>query len=566
MLFDVRLLAFDPTAAGDPADALVRVFGLDHNAARELLRRLPHVVKRGVSEEGAQKLVRALDRIGAQTEIVVSVKGPRTPTGTHATQGAPSRANDTARLGALPAPSPAARALIDAHAQREQALSRGHATGAHATQGARLRGSNVPQHSGRLEPESAKTIADDDSLEADIQTRPSVVEERPTLVSMPRGTSPVRASLAHVHAHAHVPTPAPVVNPTARGAVPQPARMSLPEPLPFAPIVQAQPATARMSLPQPVLDPAAALVGLPVSLPEPMVPANFQQRPVAAPAPAPVSAQPSSVGARSAANVPVVKHRAGLPVFAIHGPSVEASACVMPGTKGAKVVAWFIAVFLSILLSVLSLGILTVVSLVLLFVAGLARRRTLAAIRASALPVGQSQLPELYACVKQFALRLGLARAPRMYVVKGASRGLSALREGKELVLLIDEDTLLRFADGPKPEALSFLIAHEIARHALGYTGFTRTLLARVSPRLACLDLVSADSAATALVTDHAIVKHALLSLLGVARLQPHLDLDELDRVATSITREPAFWPTRFGADDGFVLSRLYHLQRGYVV
>jgi len=581
MLFDVRLLAFDQNATGDPVDALVRVFGLDHGAARELMRRLPHVVKRGVSEEGANKLVRALDRIGARTEIVVSTRGPRTPTGTHATGAV--RANDTGRLGALPAPSPAARAMIEASAQREPTGAsaqreptgasaqreptgaRATATGSHAHPHARA--AHATQHSGRLDPEDAKTMADDDSLEADIETRPSMVEERPTLVTMPRAApSPVRASLAHVHANAHVPAPVPpqVAAPIMRGAMAHAPRRSLHEPQLFGAQSQAASAVPLPSPSQSTPGVASVFLGMPVALAEPPAAANMQHR--AAPSPAALGAQLGPAGARSAATLPVVQQRVALPTLSIHGPSVEASACVMPGTKGAVVVAWVIAVLLSVLLTVLSLGILTVVALVFLFVAGLSRRRTLAAIRASALPVGQSQLPELYACVKQFALRLGLTRAPRMYVVKAQAQGLTALREGNELVLLIDEGTLLRFVEGPKPEALSFLIAHEVARHALGYTGFTRLLLARVSPRLACLDLVSADSAATALVSDHTIVKHALLSLLGVSRLQALLDLDELDRVATSITREPAFWPTRFGADDGFVLSRLYHLQRGYVV
>ncbi len=573
MLFDVRLLAFDATADVDPVDALVRVFGLDHRAARELLRRLPHVVKRGVTEEGAQKLVRALDRIGAHTEVVVSASGPREPK----PEPLPApNANLAGRLGALPAPSPAASAMIDARAVREQAVMRAqaHAVRVSQSQPAPQRGRSsqlaYAAPAARVPSEdSLRSLVEDDSLEADIGTpshAPGGMLARSTLVAMPRAV-PAQKAPAPRAAPAPQRPPATQTAPVnaaqarmpvaaAAQPVPPPARLSISQPSTPAVAIASQP--FRVSLPQPTAPGAPGdppLFGpAPVTMPQPMVAANVQ-RPAGA----------TTTGSMPRISLSGGQQRGVLPTLSIHGPPVEASACVMPHTKSAIVTGWLVVGSVSFCLSLLTLGMFALIALGATGLNWLTRRRTLAALRASALPIGQSQLPELYACVKQFSLRLGFSRVPRMYLMPGQSAGLRAITDGPDLVLILDEATLLQFVDGPKAQGLSALIAHELARHALGHTKWARRTLARISPRVAYLDLVSADSAATALVLDHSLMKAALLSLLGVSRMSALLDHDELDRVATSATREPAFWSTRFSSEDGFVLARLYHLQRGYI-
>ncbi len=562
MLFDVRLLAFDDAAVANAPEALVRVFGLDHQAASELLRRLPYVVKRGVNEEGARKLVRALERIGAHSEIVLSGKQPPQPSR--------PAAKGSARMGALPAPAGAAQALIEARAAREQAAAE-RARLARASLPNRAPLSHVtsasahPVHGGHpvhgAHP-AARHDAEDDSLEADIgmqaRTTPREREARSDRPRRSANASPAtpgpRASQAALAiALAQAPARDSRISmqqqPSTSARLKSAAHAPAPVEHNFR-ISLAQPITPSLAT-SPQAGAAQASVAQSVSLPR-VTPANMQ-RPV------------SSPGSLSATNIPVVHQRSALPVLSIHGPPVEAQVCTLPGTKTAVIVAWLSALVLITSLTVLSFGILTVAAVVAGCVAWLSRKRALAAMRASALPVGQSQLPEVYACVKQFTLRLGLMNVPRFYVARAEQQGLRTVRDGRDLIFLIDEATLLGFLESERPQALSFLVAHELCRHVLGHTKWTRRMLARVSPRLACLDLVSADSAATALVLDHAIAKAGLLTLLGAARLHPYLDQDELDRVATSSMREPGFWPTRFGADDGFVLARLYHLQRGYV-
>jgi hypothetical protein len=72
MLFDVRVLAFDPLRAPDPADALVRAFQVDRAVAEEAVSKLPRVLKRAMSLEMAQRFCEVLDGVGAQGEIVLS--------------------------------------------------------------------------------------------------------------------------------------------------------------------------------------------------------------------------------------------------------------------------------------------------------------------------------------------------------------------------------------------------------------------------------------------------------------------------------------------------------------
>ncbi|HEX6239275.1 MAG TPA: ribosomal protein L7/L12, partial [Polyangiales bacterium] len=72
MLFDVRITAFDPQAAVDPVEALMRLFKIERAFAREVVHRLPRVIKRGVPLETAQRLSQVLERIGARVEVLVS--------------------------------------------------------------------------------------------------------------------------------------------------------------------------------------------------------------------------------------------------------------------------------------------------------------------------------------------------------------------------------------------------------------------------------------------------------------------------------------------------------------
>jgi hypothetical protein len=122
VLFDVRVIAFDPHAAVDPVEALIRLFKIERAFAREVVHRLPRVIKRGVSLEMAQRLGQVLERIGAQVEILVSERAPDQPE-----VMAPSTASlsnlPRATLGkGLPPPSPEALVAEPSNNQMGPAL------------------------------------------------------------------------------------------------------------------------------------------------------------------------------------------------------------------------------------------------------------------------------------------------------------------------------------------------------------------------------------------------------------------------------------------------------------
>lgn len=87
MLFDVRIISFDPHGSVDPVDALVRLFKVEVSFAREVVHRLPRVVKRGVELEMAQRLGLMLEKIGARVEILVADRVASTSQADRQTQG-----------------------------------------------------------------------------------------------------------------------------------------------------------------------------------------------------------------------------------------------------------------------------------------------------------------------------------------------------------------------------------------------------------------------------------------------------------------------------------------------
>src|SRR5688572_33371958 len=110
MLFDVRVLAFDPSAP-DPVLALMRVFKVDRSLAEELISGLPRVVKRGVPLETAQRFSHVLGSLGAETEVVTAGGRARAAgaADTSALEPTPSSAYSTQRY-TLPQPN---RVAID---------------------------------------------------------------------------------------------------------------------------------------------------------------------------------------------------------------------------------------------------------------------------------------------------------------------------------------------------------------------------------------------------------------------------------------------------------------------
>ena len=105
----------------------------------------------------------------------------------------------------------------------------------------------------------------------------------------------------------------------------------------------------------------------------------------------------------------------------------------------------------------------------------------MASLRASCIQVGPQQLPQIDACVKTFAQRLGLKDAPIVFIVESNTLNAAAQRIGARKVVYLIDDVVWGALKAGDPRALSFVIAHELAHHALGHTNGFRSYIRSVT-------------------------------------------------------------------------------------
>lgn len=203
------------------------------------------------------------------------------------------------------------------------------------------------------------------------------------------------------------------------------------------------------------------------------------------------------------------------------GPRVDAHACVEPGTARSLVIAALVGLFLTAFLLFTVTGALIALAVWLVQLAGAKRARTI--LRASSLRVGPRQLPEIHACVADFAARLGLASAPETYVVDAAEVNAFALRFGRKNGIVLTDDTVAAALEGRSPGALAFVIGHELGHIALGHHRAWRSALRRYLA-LSRRDEHSADRVACELVGSLEAAESGVLSLVSGPRLLALVD------------------------------------------
>jgi hypothetical protein len=106
---DVYLVRLDPD---QPAVAgLMRVFGLDHATARDLVSRVPVRVKRNATLGDATRIRDALEALGGHVRLEPSDASPISAPPARSSSGPPSSRGPTIALGTLPVPDGFAEAL-----------------------------------------------------------------------------------------------------------------------------------------------------------------------------------------------------------------------------------------------------------------------------------------------------------------------------------------------------------------------------------------------------------------------------------------------------------------------
>src|SRR5262249_47637823 len=157
------------------------------------------------------------------------------------------------------------------------------------------------------------------------------------------------------------------------------------------------------------------------------------------------------------------------------GPTVVAREHEAPGTGLHKAIATLLALFGIAVLAASTFGVGLLALLIMPLLDWLLRRRMMATLRASCLEVGPQQLPQIHACVQTYAQRLGMKDVPDVFIVESNTLNAAAQRIGARNVVYLVDDVVWGALKAGDPRALSFVIAHELAHHALGHTRGFRT-------------------------------------------------------------------------------------------
>jgi hypothetical protein len=652
MLFDVRVTAFDPQVAVDPVEALMRLFKIDRAFAREVVHRLPRVIKRGVPLETARRLSQVLERIGARVEILVSERAegqptpaseaearaaareptkPReradveargatreqnqapaytgTPQGGAQQGGTPQTGVARATARGLPPLSATAVAQAPGPAQTQAAAQQGQAALAalvrrsmpqaqpgregapRASYGGEARASLPNQSSASLpnaalqEPAAGRPISG--VLEA--RTARALREQVAPRASMPepgmrdgRAQDPRKADprLAETHSETRADPP--------RALQQQPFDAEMPSASVRAVLKQAADDVAlsgRLSLPMGSWSDAAeaedsrvspALVR--ASLPGGSVPENGQQRPsqVALPSPKPsvkellarrtlspperISRVPGDTMPSGSPSAPS-RQQLALPVFSARGPSLSDDIEDLPGVAEQRRTLALVSWLLLALASLASAGLFFLLLVTKVWASARRRRHELRELQASALMVGPAQLPDLYNCVKQLAIRLEISPSPRLYVAERPPRKVQSYLHNGGLFIVLDAGLLGTACRLDAGYIVQFALAHEMAGYALGQHGTVRRVLAELWAKVRRGDLLSADALAAKAMADRNEPVRALASLLCGAELAHLVDLAELERQTTSQEQEGGL-PGDASEHASFLLPRIQVLRR----
>lgn len=140
-----------------------------------------------------------------------------------------------------------------------------------------------------------------------------------------------------------------------------------------------------------------------------------------------------------------------------------------------------------------------------------------ASIKGSALRVSPKQFPDIYEMAEEIAEALDM-ETPELYILESNMQNAFAIKHGgKRFVILVD-DMIFGCQMTQNMDTLRFIIAHELAHHALGHTKLFRSQLRAVYKPLSRLDELSCDAVAAAVVGKEAAADALTLLLVG-----PHL-------------------------------------------
>lgn len=250
------------------------------------------------------------------------------------------------------------------------------------------------------------------------------------------------------------------------------------------------------------------------------------------------------------------------PALKFPGPTIDPRQHIEKGTSGAQFLGLVFALVGLLVLTLVTYGIGLLLLPIGLMVEYFNRRKAMALLKGSAIEVGPDQFPEVHACAQEFAQRLGMKEAPAVYIVEGNVLNAAASRIGsRQVIALVDDvvDACLRSGD---PRTIGFIVAHEMAHHALGHTGRWQSTLTSSYKKLSRLNELSCDAVARALVGDSDVAVRALLVLLTGPQLVPYVNVDALLRQAQAVTDDKSTVKAELRLSHPLLLRRVQRMLR----
>ncbi|HET9869950.1 MAG TPA: M48 family metalloprotease, partial [bacterium] len=175
------------------------------------------------------------------------------------------------------------------------------------------------------------------------------------------------------------------------------------------------------------------------------------------------------------------------PSITVPGSPVNAKDHVEPGTGLYLVLAFLCALAGSVFLIAVSYGVLLVAALFYPLFLGYLNKKAMALLNGSGVRVSESQFPEIHRALVAFKERLGITRDVAVYIVEANVLNAASIKYGRRDVVTITDDLIQGCLASGNPQALSFVLAHELGHIALRHTGVFRRWMTRFLKKLSRL-------------------------------------------------------------------------------
>jgi Zn-dependent protease with chaperone function len=261
---------------------------------------------------------------------------------------------------------------------------------------------------------------------------------------------------------------------------------------------------------------------------------------------APMAAQiPSGAGLRPQAPAAVVpqaplparSNGADAPILDFGRTPVNPKGFLAEKTGRYTAIAWFLLIAGAIVGTLATYGVLLLAVIISPLIDMLRWRKVHAQIRGSGIQIAPDQLGFIQKCVTDFAARLGMHKAPEVFVVEDSLLNGVAMKLGTKDVIMLTDDVIWGTLHSGDPRSLGFVIGHEMAHIAFGHTKTIPSLLSNAFKPLARVNEFTADNIALALVNDPKVAVHGLTVLTVGPQLLPYVN----DQALLSQAREMAF-------------------------